>query len=146
VPDGNPFVIPNGRKSSRDDPDALYLVRSQNNDFSGSVGRGYDFYIDNRRLVLADGLWSGVSGVALIGREAIAPLVGVPREKLVDVANPKTLVQRAELLESAAKELTERLDTLLTPEAFTRLIKPTLDEATFLRELAGKIESIQPKA
>lgn len=145
VPDGNPFSIPNGRESKKNDPDALYLYRHQNRSFSGPVGRGVYFGVV-RRGVNAFYDLSGGSGVALIGREATAPLVGVPKEKLIDVVDPKTSVQRAELLETVAKELTERLGTLLTPEAYARLIKPILDEAAFLRELAGKIESIQQKA
>ncbi|MFA5049481.1 MAG: hypothetical protein WC501_00580 [Candidatus Micrarchaeia archaeon] len=43
------------------------------------------------------------------------------------------------------KELTGYLGASLTSEGFTTLIKPILDEVTFLRELAGKIESIKPK-
>lgn len=84
--------------------------------------------------------------MALVGREAAAPLVGVAQEKLVNVADPKALLERASQLEAAAKELTEKLGGMLSSEAYARLIKPTVDEAAFLRELAGKIESIQPKA
>ncbi|MFH1520629.1 MAG: hypothetical protein ABID61_03225 [Candidatus Micrarchaeota archaeon] len=146
VPDGNPFAIPNGKASNRDNPDALYLYRYQDRSFSGPLGRGLGFNVDNRRDVNANVYWSNDSGVALIGREATAPRVGVPEEKLVDVANPKTLVQRAELLETVAKGLTERLGAVLSVDAHASLIKPILDEAAFLRELAGKIESIQPKA
>lgn len=146
VPDGNPFDIPNGRRSNPDDPDALYLIRNQKEAFAGPVGRGGGYFDGRRRGVFACGGWSDDSGVALIGREATTPLADVPEERLVEVADPKALVQRARLLEAAAKELTERLGGVLTPEAFARLIKPTSDEAAFLRELAGKIEAIQQKA
>lgn len=111
----------------------------------GSLARDVDVYY-GRRDVDADSYWSVGSGVALVGREATSPLVEVPKEALAKVADPKALVQRAEQLETAAKELTERLGAVLSQEAYARLIKPTLDEAIFLRELAGKIESIQPKA
>jgi hypothetical protein len=146
VPDGNPFYIPNGCKSSPDNSDALYLVRNQESSFSGPVARFGDGFGGWWRNVVACGGWSGDSGVALIGREVTTPLAAVPEEKLVEVADPKALVQRAQLLEAAAKELTERLGEVLSPKAHIRLIKPPLDEAAFLRELAGKIEAIQKKA
>ncbi|MEW5996220.1 MAG: hypothetical protein AB1657_01345 [Candidatus Micrarchaeota archaeon] len=167
VPDGNPFAIPNGRKSNKADPDALFLVRRQDERFSGPLGRGDRWYDDlRRRNVYAYDVvgWSVDSGVALVGRDAIvagdnapiersvvqsgaaAPLVGVAQEKLVNVADPKALLERASQLEAAAEELTEKLGGMLSSEAYARLIKPTVDEAAFLRELAGKIESIQPKA
>jgi len=53
------------------------------------------------------------------------------------------LLQRAEQLDAAAKELTERFGEIMTPESYARMIKPTVDEAAFVRELAGKIEAIQ---
>ena len=147
VPDGNPFAIPNGKKSNRDDPEALYLVRHQDREFVGPLGRGDGWYgYDWVRLVYAYDYWSYASGVALIGREAAAPLVVVPSEKLANITDPKVLAQRTEQLETAAKELTERLGAVLSAEAYARLIKPILDEAAFLRELAGKIEAIQQKA
>lgn len=74
--DGNPFGVPNGKPSTRDDPDALYLYRHQDRKFSGPVGLG-DFigFGGGRRGFYAYdvwcGSWSDVSGVALVeGREA----------------------------------------------------------------------------
>ena len=112
--------------------------------YHGSLARGvYGYVNDDRRVVYAYGEWRYGSGVALVsGRGATAPLVGVPEEKLAKIADPKALVQRAEQLQTAATELTERLGSVLTPEAYARLIKPTLDEVVFLTELAGKIEAI----
>ena len=118
VPDGNPFAIPNGKKSTIEDPDALYLVRYQDREFSGPLGRGYDWFDGSwRRGVYACGSWSLGSGVALVGREATAPLVGVAKEKLASVADPKALVQRAEQLEVMAsvadpKALVQRAEQL----------------------------------
>lgn len=64
VPDGNPFAIPNGRQSSSEDPEALYLSRYQDRSFSGPVGRDdYDF--DGRRYVYANGNWSNDSEMTL---------------------------------------------------------------------------------
>ena len=129
----NPFAIPNGKPSNRDDPDALYLGGHQNREFNGPLGRGYLWFDDLRRRDVSAYVWSNVSGVALI-----TPSVNVP----LDLTGPKALVQRAEQLENAAKELVARLGLLSGSEKHTRLIKPTLDEAAFLRELAGKIEAI----
>jgi len=182
VPDGNPFAIPNGKKSNRDNHEALYLMRHQDREYNGLLGCGtgeVDF-IGWERIVWAGNFWPDVSGVALIGRPeersslgasersslgdanvasdiapivrgveqsgAATPLVIIPSEKLSKITDPKALAQRAEQLETAAKELTERLGAVLSAEAYARLIKPTLDEAAFLRELAGKIEAIQQKA
>lgn len=69
--DGNPFGVPNGKPSTHDDPEALYLYRHQNRKFSGPVclgvgvngGRGFGGFG-------AYGGWSYGSGVALVGREA----------------------------------------------------------------------------
>lgn len=144
VPDGNPYAIPNGKESNRRDPEALYLVRHQDRDYSGPLGRGY-YWGDGggRRGVGANGYWSLASGVALVnGRGAAAPLVAVPAEKLAEIEDPKALLQRAAQLRTAATELTERLGPMLSTDAYERLIKPTLDEAAFLTELAGKIEAI----
>lgn len=126
VPDGNDFGIPNGRKSSADDPDALYLVRFKRYAFSGRVSRG-ELFDDGGRVVGLCAIedWSFDSGVALI--------------------DPKALVQRAQQLETAAKEVTACLGEWLSQEEYNYLIKPTLDEAAFLREWAGKIRAIQPK-
>jgi|SRR5208283_3181163 len=150
VPDGNPFAIPNGKPSNRSDPAALYLVRHQDREFSGSLARDFVFFgfVDgDGRFVGASGYWSGASGVALIGgRGATAPLVEVPKEGLAKITDPKALVQRAEQLETAAKELKERLGATLHSGTYARLIKPILDEASFLRELVGKIEALQQKA
>lgn len=140
VPDGNPFAIPNGKESNREDPVALYLYRYQDRSFNGPLGCGDYWSVGGGRRFVAGGDWSDVAGVALVGREATAPLVRVPREALVTVSDPKALLQRAEQLEGAAKELTERLGGVLNPEDYARLIKPTADEAAFLRELAGKIQ------
>lgn len=142
APDGNPFVLPNGRKSSADDPEALYLVRHQDREFSGPVGRGDDD-VYGRRVVGAGDDWSVDSGVALVGRGATAPLVEVPKDELVKIADPKVLRERASHLQAAATELTERLGSSLTKEDYARLVKPTLDEAAFLIELAGKIEAVK---
>ncbi len=146
VPDGNQFAIPNGRKSSSYDPDALHLVRHQYDKFSGSLVRGFSCFgsAGDERIVYAD-YWSGDSGgVALIGRPEERSSLGTSERSslgeatalLVDIADPKALVQRAEQLETAAKELADRLGAVLSPEAYARLIKPTLDKATYLRELA----------
>jgi hypothetical protein len=82
--------------------------------------------------------------VALVGREATAPLAGISDQKPVGgTTNPKTLMQRAEQLETAARELIERLGASIDQQTHTRLIKPILDEAAFLRDLAGNIEAIQ---
>ena len=145
VPDGNPFAIPNGRQSNRDDPDALYLVRHQDRSFNGPLGRGGWGGGYGWRFVGAGGGWSDDSGVALIGREATAPLVVVPGEELVKATDPKTLLQRAGQLDAVVIELIERLHNPGAQD-YERLIKPIVDEAEFLRELARKLKSIQPKA
>ena len=158
VPDGNPFAIPNGRKSNADDPGALYLLRHQDRKFSGPVGRG-DVDFDGRRDVSAYGDWSDVSGVALVGRESrvsslgtldaghetalTAQLVALPEEKLVEVADPNALLQRAEQLETAGSTPREKLRDILTVAVYAQLIQPILDEAVFLRALAKKIQAIQ---
>jgi len=141
--DGNPFGVPNGAPSTKNDPDALYLYRRQTYSFSGPVGFGVWGDGNRRRGVDAYSNWSRGSGVALVGREATAPLVEVPKEALAKITDPKALLQRAEQLEAAAKELTERFGEIMTPESYARMIKPIVDEAAFVRELAGKIEAIQ---
>ena len=70
LPDGNPFAIPNGRESTIDDPDALYLVRHQDREFRGPLGRGdgcggWGVYSGGRD-VDACYFWSSDSGVALV--------------------------------------------------------------------------------
>ncbi len=105
VPDGNPFAIPNGKSSNRDDPNALYLYRHQNQSFSGPLGRGYGFG-GRRRDVIADVYWSYDSGVALVGgRGATAPLVKVPEGRLVEITDPETLREIANKLSKAAVDL-----------------------------------------
>lgn len=128
VPDGNPYAIPNGKPSDCKDPDALYLYKNPDyyGDYHGPIVRGLEWL--GMRGVNISGHYSTPSGVALIqGRNEMAGL-----------SDPKALLQRAEQLESAAKELTESMGAVLSEEAYARLIKPTLDEAVFLRELAGK--------
>ncbi|MDO8553917.1 MAG: hypothetical protein Q7S22_03870 [Candidatus Micrarchaeota archaeon] len=79
ISDGNPFAIPNGQRSNAQNPDALYLYRSQDRSFSGPVGRG-GFVGDYRgRVVDAVDGWSDVSGVALIGRESRVSSPGSPK-------------------------------------------------------------------
>lgn len=156
--DGNPFAIPNGRESDPSNPDALHLWRYQDRSYSGPVGRGV-FFGFGRRNVYAVDYWSNASGVAIIGRSAArldavqgahgpeahsaAPLANLPRERQFDITDPRALLQRAQQLETAAKGLIERLGTALSADAHTQLIKPILDEAAFLRELA---EKATPKA
>ncbi|MFH1260802.1 MAG: hypothetical protein ABII39_02595 [Candidatus Micrarchaeota archaeon] len=143
VPDGNPFAIPNGSKSTSDDSNALYLVRYQDRDFSGPLGRG-DWVDDNRgRDVDACYGWSGDSGVALVGREATAPMVEVSREALAKVTDPKALVQRAEQLENMANDFGQRFNGMLTAETYQRFVTEPLETAKMLRELAGNIESVK---
>ena len=144
VPDGNPFAIPNGSKSTSDDSNALYLVRYQDRDFSGPLGRGGDWYgLDGRRYVDACAGWSSVSGVALVGREATAPMVEVSREALAKVTDPKALVQRAEQLENMANDFGQRFNGMLTAETYQRFVTEPLETAKMLRELAGNIESVK---
>ncbi|MDO8554014.1 MAG: hypothetical protein Q7S22_04360 [Candidatus Micrarchaeota archaeon] len=70
VSDGNPFAIPNGRRSIADDPDALNLVRPQDRGFSRSVVR-----VGGRDVVVGVG-GSIVFGVALVSSESpVASLV-----------------------------------------------------------------------
>ncbi|HLC69391.1 MAG TPA: hypothetical protein VJH24_06135 [Candidatus Bilamarchaeaceae archaeon] len=157
VPDGNPFAIPNGKPSNRSDPEAHYLVRHQNRKFSGSLARDvYDYY---RRYVYACTGWSVDSGVALAAHESrvsslgtldaghetalTAQLVALPEEKLVEVADPNALLQRAEQLETAGSTPREKLRDILTVAVYAQLIQPILDEAVFLRALAKKIQAIQ---
>jgi len=146
VPDGNPFAIPNGQKSDAENPDALYLYRYQDRSFNGPVGRDGIVFDYRGRGVFADDYWSDASGVALVGREATAPLVGVSKENLVDVADPKALLQRAEQLEAMANDFSQRFKSMLTTETHQRFVTEPLEVATMLRELAGKIEAIQQKA
>jgi hypothetical protein len=113
VPDGNPFAIPNGRKSDRDNPDALFLVRYQNRAFSGPLARDFvGHYFDGRRGVYANDDWSGASGVALIGgRGAAAPLeTGTQISSTAGLAlirNPTELIIRGtpEQLDAAVRLL-----------------------------------------
>ena len=145
VPDGNLFRIPNGKPSVRDNPDALYLVRYQDREYGGPLGRGSGWSADGRgRDVVAYDYPSYASGLALVGHD-----VTVAAEKLVDI-DPKALVQRAEQLENAANGLKARLGSTLNPavnpDMYAQMLKPILDEAAFLRELAGKIEAIRQKA
>ncbi|MDO8554088.1 MAG: hypothetical protein Q7S22_04735, partial [Candidatus Micrarchaeota archaeon] len=67
VPDGNPFSIPNGRPSSKEDSNALYLYRYQDRSFNGPVGLADDPVGDSGRFVGATDNWSDVAGVALVG-------------------------------------------------------------------------------
>jgi hypothetical protein len=132
VPDGNPFAIPNGKPSNRDNPDALHLWRYQDRKYAGPLGRGHYWCDgDTERRVHAEGIWSDAPGVALVAGT------------LPDIADPKALVQRAEQLEAAAKGLAERLGTALDQEGHARFIRPILDEAAFLRELAGKLPPVR---
>ena len=110
----------------------------------GSLACDVDgFYFGRRRYVVgALVVWSGASGVATIGRSAAAPQIEVAGEKLVKVADPESLLQRATRLTEIAEDLTERLGNLLTEQAHAQLIKPLLDEAVFLRELSETIKAI----
>ena len=133
VPDGNPFAIPNGRPSTSDDPEALYLVRHQDSEYSGPVGRGIYHHVgDDERDRVACGIWSVVSGLALVG--------------IQDPKDPKALLQKAAQLRTAATELEKSFGSASSTEDYARLIKPALDEAAFLTELAGKIEALRQKA
>ena len=143
VPDGNPFAIPNGSKSTSDDSNALYLVRYQDRDFSGPLGRGIDWYDCSRRRGVDAVGWSVGSGVALVGREATAPMVEVSREALAKVTDPKALVQRAEQLENMANDFGQRFNGMLTAETYQRFVTEPLETAKMLRELAGNIESVK---
>jgi hypothetical protein len=134
--DGNPFGIPNGNKSTREDPQALCLVRHQDRSFNGPVGFGHAlcrwFGTDYWRDVNAYFDWSGGSGVALIeGRDAAA---------LFDITDPTALRERAAQLKTAADGLIRHFG--YTSGLYTSLIKPILDEVAFLRGQAGKIEDI----
>ena len=98
--------------------------------------------------VCAGADWSGDSGVAFVERVASAPLVAVPEEKLVRVADPNALVQRAEQLETMARDfekrfsnMLKRFSSMLTAKTHKRFVTELLETATMLRELAGKIEA-----
>ncbi|MDO8554384.1 MAG: hypothetical protein Q7S22_06245 [Candidatus Micrarchaeota archaeon] len=97
IPDGNPFAIPNGKSSNRDDSNARYLLRDQVGEVSCSVG--CSFFKDSKRsFVNVDGgYWD--EGVALIGGskeqdllvkgvtlEAFRILVGDANASLSDLA------------------------------------------------------------
>lgn len=135
--DGNPFGVPNGPKSSEDNPEALYLVRHQDRDFSGPVGFG-DGGDSRRRYFVADVDWSDDSGVSVISHEATAPLVGVPKEELVKIADPKTLRQDAEQLRQLAGNLSKRFGD--DAQAQDQVVKPMLEKAARFIEVAEAIE------
>ncbi len=139
----NEFGVPNGEPSNRNNPNALYLVRHQDSDFSGPVGLGGN-WVDGggRRGFLAGGVWSVVSGVALVGREATAPLVALPAEKLANITNPKDLVQRAEQLEVMAGDFNQRFGGgMCSAETYQRFVTEPLETAKLLRKVAGEIEA-----
>lgn len=139
VPDGNPFALPNGRKSSADDPEALYLVRHQDIPFSGPVGRDYDFF-DGRGVGAFDD-WSKASGVALVGREAVEPQVKTPEQELVKVADPQSLLQRAAQLRDLATLLSQIRRRDLNGDFVTRMIPlELLKEAELLTRIARELE------
>ncbi len=141
VPDGNPFAIPNGRESSREDPEAIYLVRHQDSAFSGPLGRGCGAEVKGRGVLASVG-WSNASGVALVDRDVTALLVAVPADKLVEIQDPKALLQRVEQLEAMAEDFRQRFGGMDTAETFRMHVTEPLETAKMLRELAGKIEAI----
>lgn len=143
VPDDNPFAIPNGQPSNRDNPEALYLVRYQNRQFSGPLGRGYDWDVGYRvRVVYAVVNWSCGSGVALADASAsLAPQVRVPQEKLVEVADPQTLRADAVQLTRIAETLMQRFQN--DAQAQTEIIQPILQKAARFIELAEAIERVR---
>jgi len=130
--DGNSFGVPNGAPSSIEDPEALYLCRHQDGAFSGAVGFGIGYFGCRGRCFNADNTASDYLGVALVGQKTTGPIAQV------DITNPEALLERAALLESAATELTTRLKLEIGPGTYNRLISPIVEEAAFLRGLAGK--------
>lgn len=134
---------------SDDDPAARFgYVRNEYDQkatgWHGSVARDVYVFL-SRRTVYANVDWSNVSGVAIVGREAAAPQVSVPEEKLVEVADPKALVRRAEQLETTAHNFSDRFGELLSEASYKGLVTQTLETAKMLRELAGKIGAVQKK-
>jgi len=73
-----------------------------------------------------------------------APLVRVPQETLVEIADPKTLLERANTLRAVAEYYTRKLEDSRSPD-HRMYIQPILDEAAFLTDLAGKLQAIQTK-
>jgi len=147
--DGYPL---RSQPSSSRVPEARFMYVKNSDEFEkgatgwhGSVARGVDD-VDGGRGVGAVGVWSVASGVAIVGRSAAAPLVEVPEEKLVSVADPQALLQRATKLRELAEDHTRRFGDLFTQEAHAKFIQPILDEAAFLTELAGKIQAIQKQS
>ncbi|MFH2024129.1 MAG: hypothetical protein ABIJ10_07490 [Candidatus Micrarchaeota archaeon] len=138
LPDGNPFAIPNGRGSTVDDPNALYLVRHQDRDFSGPLGRGYSWCGYYRGRGVGAFGWSFDSGVALVGREATAPMVEVPKEKLASVADPQKLRDDAAQLRQIAETLQERFKGW--DQVLVEVVKPMLEKAVRFIEVAEAIE------
>lgn len=69
------YKIPNGEKSSSDNPKARYLARHQDRSFSGPVGLGYGIGYGGRRGFYAFIYWSLDSGVEKIENNTSKPLV-----------------------------------------------------------------------
>ncbi|GEM_PF-2089697 len=135
--DGNPFGVPNGKESTRDDPEALHLVRHQNRDFSGPVGLGCG---RGRGFGASDG-WSVVSGVALVsGRPEVRSTLG-PSERRNVHGSIETVVSIGASERSSLDEATSPL-VEVTAEKLVSVADPQKlrEDAAQLRQLAENLQ------
>jgi hypothetical protein len=104
------------KPSSSDDPNARYgAVRTdfekKATGYHGSLARNLIYVIVDRRVVYAGDVWSRASGVAIVGREAAAPLETAasasPTSGLQLIRNPDELIVRGtpEQLDAAVRLL-----------------------------------------
>ena len=113
-------------------------IKPEDLGYSGSVGR-YVYY--SRRYVYAGNDWSGASGVAIVGREATAPQLEAPKEKLVEIVSPDLILRIPDLSMSQLRTLISLIritlssDLLSAPTTVTGHIQKLIDHLSRATEV-----------
>jgi|GEM_PF-880931 len=115
------------KPSNENVPDARYSYVRHDNEFDeGSTGWHGSFARDvyDRRVVFANSVWSDDSGVALVGREATAPLVETEIAQKLRILRTLLPNQRNEVIYPFADALADRLgESSLSPKGFVNAVK-----------------------
>ncbi len=140
IPDGNPFAIPNGARSDRRNPHALFLdieIALALTPFCGRLVRGNGPFFDGRGVYLdiahsSNGVAIGISGLSNF-------LTSLPKHELAKV-DPIALLTEAERLEQTAFTFAYRSDALKAEHSYL-FIEGPLENARLLRAAVAQIQA-----